>query len=116
MLSSTNVIKFVIVVKLRNLGAAWRLSGYHILATFESKLKQNSSDIIAYPHGHLCLTAWKRKKRIHASNKEESWARLIKVMFTIIITRVSSRDESHACISRSPRTVFSVQSFCNIIM
>ena len=59
----------------------------------------------------LCL---KRRKQIHASDKEEFWARLIKVMFTI--TRVSSRDESHARISRSPPTVFGAQSYRNIIL
>ena len=51
--------------------------------------------------------------QIHASDKEEFWARLVKFVFTI--TRVSLRDESHARISRSPPTVFGVQSYRNII-
>ena len=50
--------------------------------------------------------------QVHASNKEEFWARWIQAMFTI--TRVSSGDEGHARISRSPPTVFGVQSYRNI--
>ena len=52
--------------------------------------------------------------QVHASDKKEFWARQIKVMFTI--TQVSSRDEGQSHISRSPATVFGVQSYRKIIM